>query len=93
MQSYFSYPDMENSFYQLLQADYDTHCVDLGIKVRFSFHCFASSLGFGKPSPFVSAGKPPPDWKKVQICVLIYFNKAPGSAGIIFKISFFSLYM
>lgn len=35
-----------------------------------------------------SVRKPPPDWQKVQICVLICLIKAPGSAGIVFKIWF-----
>lgn len=36
----------------------------------------------------ISVGKPPPDWQKVQICVLICLIKAPGFAGIVFKIWF-----
>lgn len=44
---------------------------------------------FWETQPLVSVGKPPPDWQKVQICVLVSLIKAPGSAGIIFKVLFF----
>lgn len=47
------------------------------VKLYFMFR-------FWETQPLVSVGKPPPDWQKVQICVLIYLIKAPGSAGIIF---------
>lgn len=62
-----------------------------GVKMRFPFHFRTSSFKFWETQSPVSVGKPPPDWQKVQICVLIYLIKAPGSAGIIFKVLFFFL--